>query len=154
MAIRNLNSTYSRDPYKGHSYQALRVVEKRESKCFTDFVVLHHKPLTQLHKFAGSRRTDLPILMDKEGFWCATNDAQNRTLMQYVGALSPPKKGNVNIQKKMNQCDRHYLTGRLPSNFLNVELLASSPNTSSTRGSTVGKIEGPAPVTLHNQPSH
>ena len=90
--------------------------------------------------------------MDKEGFWCATNNAQNRTLSQYVGALSPPKKGNVDTQKKMNQCDRHYLTGRLPSNFLNVELLASSRNTPS-----VGKIEGPArhtPVTLHNQPTH
>ena len=117
------NNTYSRDPYVNNAYQALAVVEKREFKHFTDYVILHHWPLIQLRNVAGSRRTDLPILMDKEGFWCATNAAQNRTLMQYVGALSPPKKGNVDTQRRMNQHDRHYLTGRLPSNLLNVQVL-------------------------------
>ena len=121
------NNTYSRDPYVNNAYQALSVVEKREFEHFTDYVILHHWPLTQLHKFAGSRRTDLPILMDKEGFWCATDDSQWETMNQYVGPLSPPKEGNVITARRMYQHDRHYLTGRLPSNLLNVEVV-SSPN--------------------------
>ena len=98
-------------------------MEKRESKYFTDFVVLHYWPPIELYNNAGSRRTDLPILMDKEGFWCATNHDQNRTMNQYVGALSPPKKGNVSAPRKVPQEQRIYLTGRLPSNFLNVQVL-------------------------------
>ena len=43
-----------------------------------------------------------------------------------MGALSHPKKGNVNSAKKMSQHDRHYLTGRIPSNLLNVQVLASN----------------------------
>ena len=117
------NNTYSRDPYVNNAYQALSVVEKREFKHFTDYVILHHWPLIQLYNVAGSRRTDLPILMDKEGFWCATDGSQWETMNQYVGPLSPPKKCNVNTQKTMNQHDRHYLTGRLPSNLLNVQVL-------------------------------
>jgi hypothetical protein len=64
----------------------------------------------------------LPVLLDRGGFWMAESEEQRAAMHTYVHAMQALPKGK-NDPTIMSIDDRIYLTCRMPSNLLTVEVI-------------------------------
>ena len=98
------------------------IVAAEKMNGFVKCSVWHSQPLRTFGNTTRAREY-LDVIMDATGFWYPTNDEQLEAMHRQMAAMRPLRKGESD-PTVMSIDQRIYLTGRLPSNFLNVQVWA------------------------------